>query len=85
MSGPLCQAFEAGAQATWRNDIARRIWEALSPSTLIVRTQGVFYDRVGDHALDEHDCSHWCQGSAAWNEHVAALLTSITAKLRGAI
>ena len=62
----------------WREIVSRRIWHAVSPSTPFFHaSRGPLKDRGQDHRL--YDCTHFCEESEGWNEHVASVLTALVA------
>lgn len=78
VTGPDCQMPLTDEFLGWQNQIARRIWGEVSPSTLIVRTQELLATRPEDHSwLTKQDCTHWCQASSTFNEYVSTVLTAI--------
>jgi len=74
---------------TWRNDIAGLIFEEASPWIRRIRSDEILLPRYDDHlgfvnhAATAADCTHYCQGSPGWYEHLRNALTIVVHEVAG--
>ena len=73
-----CRPVSNASVADWRRRISTRIWSAAAPSAHVLHQYDVLSDRAADHA--HRDCTHYCPGSAGWQEHVASILTAVAVR-----